>query len=595
LNCILHLHFARAPHDMALAIDPANIYINLSGSAAAQSTFASTDPTAVYEEKRNAPVISDASKYQLAIVRLDASSRNLPLFVPSIASRDPVTGVANFDRDLTSYAVTLTLATFSSTPQTFLVPASQGGYLVCTSYYPNGDVLSVLTVPLTLPADAGMTDPALWAAWIQNQIVIAANALAVPDVVFKALVVTLDNSGRLVYTCSAADLVAAGYSFAIDTFCSLDLAGAGGNPPHPSWYGMRNITWVLPTYDFGTGNPYYSAGPWTMTSLNGVIVSPNACAGDPNELSATYSYTSNLRWIPQITLGTAPPRSPAENGGFQVDSLYYWGFDYQCFVDMVNAALYRAWDGVCALSIKGSGYAPRCKAPYVGFNAASKTFTMYEDAWGSSSNGVLSKLLRTPSAGLRWPFVEEVVDVQLNEILQNLLMFPASSVDRTGAATLNFANAPFEQTSRPASSSAGWAALDNDFSPTAAMWSPVGSLVMMTQFFPVRHEVVSSPAMYGGDDVSSVLTASTPAYDSMPVLSDVIPNITDASDWRAQTILYSPTVLRWIDMPAGAFPLDTLDIRLGWRNRVTGAVTPLTMNPMSSFSVKIQLRLIGSA
>ena len=74
------------------------------------------------------------------------------------------------------------------------------------------------------------------------------------------------------------------------------------------------------------------------------------------------------------------------------------------------------------------------------------------------------------------------------------------------------------------------------------------------------------------------------------MLSDVVPVSGDSSDFRSNSIIYAPTVLRWVDMPAGGFRLDEIDFELGWRNNRTGVVTPIRLNPMASFSAKLLFR-----
>jgi hypothetical protein len=269
--------------------------------------------------------------------------------------------------------------------------------------------------------------------------------------------------------------------------------------------------------------------------------------------------------------------------------------DYEHFVIMTNTALAEAWGKVQQQVLALTGTTPLSQCPYLSFNPSSKTFTLYCDAWccaSTSSTGVSNSTVSL-SAGRVTPLLEERLQVGLNEMLQNLLMLPASVTTSYGS-TLNFSTAKLTQTGRRAATPAGWAACSNDFSPTASLWSPIGSLVFLTAHWPVRTEISTTPTQYGADDFGVARTTTSTTYDSLQVLSDVVPNITDASDWRAQTTLYSPTVLRWIDFPASGFSIDTIDFRIGWRNGVTGRVVPLTMNPLARFSVKIQLRRKGA-
>lgn len=295
--------------------------------------------------------------------------------------------------------------------------------------------------------------------------------------------------------------------------------------------------------------------------------------------------TVALQWVPQAAGVSTPPGPNGDRG--QARSAAYWCFDYQWFVTILNTALQSAWNTIAAdiSSQSSGGIVVRTKAPYVVYNASSRWFTLYADALSTSGQGK-----PFTSSGIVSPGVQELMTgIQMNELLANLMMFPAT-YDAQGNATLRFNAAPVVSTGvSSASGTDSWVALSNDFSPVASLWSPVGSLVFLTQYFPIRSEVTSAPTVFGGSDIG-VGASQGVGYDSQLILSDVIPNITDASDWRTQTVLYAPTVLRWVDMPCGNLPLDTVDFNLGWRNRFTGEVIPLTLNPMASFGVKVLLR-----
>jgi hypothetical protein len=72
----------------------------------------------------------------------------------------------------------------------------------------------------------------------------------------------------------------------------------------------------------------------------------------------------------------------------------------------------------------------------------------------------------------------------------------------------------------------------------------------------------------------------------MQILTDVIPQQFDASDWRLTPTIYSPTVLRWFDLPTGALALSSMDFSLFWRD-VEGNIFPVFLNSGANFSVKV--------
>ena len=582
-----------------LQINPPHVYLNMSAAAGISSTFASTDPEAVFKEKRNQPVVIDASKYKLAVTRLDVATRNLPLYICPIAQTDPVSGAPNVDPDLTAFSIQLTMTRlWNDGTQPFSITTGYGGYVTISTFNPAGALIDSIDVVLKLAgADPTITTRAAWAAFMQTKINAAGTAAG--DSILTDMAVAADDSNRLVY--KSATAIAMGMSFTIDTGSSLTLWNTsvnGDTPPKQArMYGMLDLDGnsqpITTSSISGVGLQLYTAGTFAMKSVAGVIVSPNQ-ATQQGPVNITQSVTVPLRWVPQIS-GVVQPGPPSDNGGAQVDSLYYWGLDYQSFVTMVNNAFNTGWLQLGALfALDTYPYLLRSKAPYIEFVPASKTFALYADAYSSPNNGSFTARATRGSTGLRNPDSEEISVISFNEMLQSFLMLPCTNVTATGACDAYFVNATRALTFKPASTELGWDVLASDFSPTAAIWSPVGSLVMLTNLIPVRYESVSTPGVFGASSLAGSAPSIQTSYDSVPVLSDVIINLTDASNWRAETILYSPTILRWIDMPCGEFALDTVDIQLAWRNRVSGAIVNLTLSPLASFSIKILLQRIDT-
>lgn len=560
---------------------PDNVYINMSASAGSTSTLLSKDPDAFFMQKTNTSVVDDAGDYQFAVIRVDVNgARTLPLFIPSIASLTPL-GTPNADPNLTNYAVALNFTMLSTAPSVQTYAATDSiGYLLLDCYELDGTpTWQTPQVVLVTATDAGVNTPSDLAALLQT--IIQAFGVSVNMNLWSEMTVVADAvTGRLVFQTPRVNM-----GFSIDTGYGSPTS-VGLTPVNPAAFGMPYVAGATPY----PGTQIYPPGLWKMTSKNGVLITPNAAlmsSQAPTFASLTLTATQSLVWTPAIG-GLRPPPPPAANPGYtQTDSVYYWGFDYQHFVDMTNTALKGAWANIVQqVQTANKGAPPLTQCPYIAFNPSSKTFTLYADAWSSPAVG-----LPPLSSGHVNPLATETLQIGLNEMLQNLLMLPAGTTLSTGS-TLNFNNSALVQTSRPAATPMGWAALSNDFSPTGSLWSPIGSLTFMTAHWPVRTEVSTTPTLYGADDFGSLQYTST-SYDSQQVLSDVIPNISDASDWRCQTTLYAPTVLRWNDMPARGMPIDTIDFRIGWRNARTGAITPLTMNPLASFCAKIRLRRKG--
>ena len=293
--------------------------------------------------------------------------------------------------------------------------------------------------------------------------------------------------------------------------------------------------------------------------------------------SAGFTGTSTLQWIPQ-TGGLPTPAPPLVS---QAESVAYWTYDYQWFVGILNTALVQAFNSAVAQALAApTPVVFASSAPIVTYDGTTKMFTFWGDELCTPS---ISYPNGSSDAG------SELMTVRFNQMLSDLLLFPAT-FDSLGNAQLNFDQGlskvpPFSR----GGTDTKWVALVNDFSPVASLWSPIGSLVIQTSLMPTDSELVSRPTVYGALTAGNTVIQTT--GDSAKVLTDVVPNIMDASDWRSQTTLYTPMILRYIDMPTGDhYVMDQVDFKLGWRNAGTGTITDITLNPMASCEVKIMLR-----
>jgi len=537
---------------MAYNVDPEHVYVNLSASAGAQTTLYSTDPVAFFREKRNAPLIGDCSKYRLAVARADLQGcRTLPLFIPTI---NPTTD----DPYLTTYKFSLSMNV-----------SSQG-----TKVYPTGTfafsfwmrVQNAVTGTLTQPgfpiAGSGtFTDLTSWAAVLQTAVRASGAGAGVPSVANAVvegtedgfLQITLDGSSEQAFiAASAADLAA-----------NPQIFNALGFPQ--SYVASTWIPFAPPDVILLKGSHYLSTN-WPFLAIE--------------SSGTTYTASAITQWIPQV-FGSPTPFSPKASGG-QTDAIAYWTFDYNWVVALFNKTIRTAWDALQAQV--PSPFVSAC--PVLVFNASTKTFTIYADSYGVSGRD-------TPSGSLTTANYSENLSITFNEFVSNLLMLPAT-FDLFGNATLNFSQSPLVTSSigdvPPVPASNAWVALSSNWSPTASLWSPIGSIVFTTRVIPVASENVSSPSVYGAEgDVGNGAPLGTSSSSAL-MLSDVVPVAGDSSDFRSSSIVYSPTVLRWIDMPAGGFRLDEIDFELGWRNNRTGVVTPIRLNPMASFSAKLLFR-----
>ena len=295
------------------------------------------------------------------------------------------------------------------------------------------------------------------------------------------------------------------------------------------------------------------------------VVLPAPCSYFGDVPVFTSSFTQPIEWIPQ-TAGLSTPSSPllAQDS----DNEAYWLYDYAWFARLLNNTFQTAFSAVVAQAALAGYTLPLHQggsSPSVVYVPAAKGFRLT----------VPSSMVQGGAAQLT---------IGLNEELSNLMNWPGT-YDTSGNEVLIWDSA------LPGTSTAGEPVLmvTPEYPATANAWSPVGSIVFGFSQWPARPEILSPPIQYGVGVSSASLSSND---DTSQILSDVVPQILDSSDLVSQNIIYSPQILRWIDMPGHNSPLRTLDFKVGWRNNLTGSIIPLTLNPTASVSIKILLQRI---
>lgn len=524
------------------SVDPERIYVNMSASAGTTTTVLSPLPTATYNESRFAPIVQDLSKYKVAVVRCFLNGcRNFPVFIPAIAPNqtDPLK---------TAYEVTLSLQAYSA-GNLHAWPANGLTFALDVQVLTSGYIVTPwVRVPVT--TSGTVVTAAAWATLINTALTAAGGAIAL-------ITATVNTNGTLHFATSGVN----------DTFQLCVGLLPGTIPPTADTAAINAFGFAIQT---ATSAPIASA-----TAPAPAWDAPNIPFVIPSTLIGTLSQTTSLQWVSQT--GVQPPLSlaldAAANGG-QTTSMAYWCMDYDWFAGIFNTALQT-----CATQLlsraAAAGYTPGFLTPYVVYNSAAKTWSMFTDATSV-------RTLSAPFTGQVFPYYTFQMQITLNGMLEDLFQFPASFDPVTGLATLNF-------TQCVVAPSASYAELLTPYNPGANLWSPVDSLVFASQLIPVRSEIVSAPTVYGTTGLGQYQTGVT-SYDSAQILTDVIPAQNDASDWRSFPILYSPTVLRWVDLPCGALALSKIDFALSWRNARSGVISPVYLNPGANFSVKLLLQ-----
>jgi hypothetical protein len=521
--------------------NPGRIYINMSSSSADTVVTTSTDPEAHFYEIRKTPILADVSKYRMCIVRAALlGNRNFPLLQASIQTGQPLPF-------LTTYTVSLQ------------VVAGEG------------EVTGVAQPVLPFPYGAGEG----FRACVLIKTYDALNTLHTAKVRSVLSAVPISIAG-------VAAALQAAINVSADPLMQIMTVTAAGNylqfgaidpaivPPSTTsttagwWYSVEpwrqgGDGFDMYSYGFGSGAPVESDTTGTR-----LIVLPYPCSYSLPIVESiptnggVFTGTATMTWEPQVS-GLYPPLPPIDT--VDSSSEAYWLYDYAWFSYLLNKTLRSAFNQITDAAIL-AGVSLSLECPSVIYVPSRNAFSI-RTSYGTTPT--------TATGG-------DQISITLNKSLSNLMAWPGKFL-RDGTSTLLWDSAV-------RTADGVYLDLIPDYAATGSGWSPIGSLVFLCSRWMIRSEVMSAPNKVG----MNVSSNSNPSNSTLQILSDVIPAFSDASDWNAYPILYSPQVLRWIDMPAGSFPLSEIDFTCAWRNAVTGVIRPVTLNPGSSFSVKILLQ-----
>jgi hypothetical protein len=119
---------------------------------------------------------------------------------------------------------------------------------------------------------------------------------------------------------------------------------------------------------------------------------------------------------------------------------------------------------------------------------------------------------------------------------------------------------------------------------TGTMWSPIASIVLVTNTIPVRFENTASPVELGTGNVGG---ATPTSGASQKVLLEVPFNTLTADQWRGM-LDYKPLTPLFSALDPVQDGLLSLDVRVCWRSRLTNSLIPLKMYNSSNFTLRLR-------
>jgi hypothetical protein len=499
--------------------------------------FAFQDPLVRFNETRDQAIIKDASKYQFSIVRFVVNGGNLdlPLFIPSIQS-----STGQYDPNLTEYGFGISLGiplenTDGSTTIYNICPA-----ITYLEYYPEN--LNPVLAPTPLPPCA-------------------------PQFAFN-------------------------------------IPSTSGVP------GLWDITNAYPSGAIVATNADFTSYSQSTRAVP---------AGTP--LSGTYTQNGQvLRFWNTVSSELGRPQD--------ISSRYYWVNTFQHMVDMVNTtmetanlALYNGLltgylatpgnlpanfpfnDGAGNPSYDGpNGFTAIFPTPVMNYDINSGLFNIVYPATYSANDTLfptakIGLWMNANSYGLFANFPAEYYnkpggDGSLGAVVLNAGPFLPGYTYKMNVEYLNLgANIVQYSPDFPVQPSytGNFLRMTQEYISTSTLWSPVDSIVFVSNLLPIQNEQTAPPNVFGVGNVGNSQAVVPSAFQ--PIITDVAQALgNDPAGWR-KMLYYSPSAeYRMADFQNSKAGIKNIDVQVFWKNRLNNQLYPLSMYNLSSVSIKIMFR-----
>jgi len=307
---------------------------------------------------------------------------------------------------------------------------------------------------------------------------------------------------------------------------------------------------------------YFQQGSPAVASNSSTIYS--VTIRDNNPVAPTPDHREYIQWLPQINnpIDLPPPQPPSSSSIIQAESEWYFCYNFEWFVDLINNAL--------TLALASAG---------IPTGIASM-------AWNSSSNSATLYLDQANFGG-----TTPLYSLYFNQALFTLFSsFPATYYGSVGVTNgknykisvsdYNGLNTiPLPVTAPVANQiTCIYVAQEWDTTP---IWTPVSSVVFTSSTFPIIPTRLS-PAQAFDAGLLFNLSASNNNSNIAQVITDIV----TGDLCYKPSLLYEPTAqYRLVDM-VGNTPLTNINIQVFWKSKL-GNFVPFRLATGNSCSMKL--------
>lgn len=284
----------------------------------------------------------------------------------------------------------------------------------------------------------------------------------------------------------------------------------------------------------------------------------------------TSSNQEYIQWVPQNKNSRLPIAPNQTLAGFQEFSDYYYAYQFQYFLGLVNTAFQNALTSLIANTGGGASPINLANAPIITWDVtSSKAILQAETQFYENDN--TAKIIiyfNPPLFALFNSFValyNGISGITLGRNYQIVIE------DYTGVNTILL------PTNAPPANQVIYTQVFQEFS-TIDTWTPVSSIVFTSNTMPIISNQLSAPLLFNNGQTSTGLGNNS---NFAQIITDLATN----QQVFKPNILYSPSAeYRRIDM-TGNLPLSNIDINVYWRNRF-GQLIPFSLASGASASIK---------
>ena len=298
---------------------------------------------------------------------------------------------------------------------------------------------------------------------------------------------------------------------------------------------------------------------------------------------------TNLIWEPADETITPPSQPSSTPGGFQVDSPYYYCYDYDHVLKIVNKALKEAMDRLKADAVANPNLYPNdfdvVLAPFMCWNESTNTATLYSRADYFDTSNPPSSIPNNPPIHL--------IEIYFLPTLYSLFSsFPVKKkyiTDQYGNSLKPPNFPPYYQimvdlfhgvktNQKPTETTEEFIATPQEYS-TISEWSPVSSLVFCSATLPVAATQLSNPCLYLDNQL---IQLSRPTNNFANIITDLV---TDEQSYCSLLLYYPTAEYRMLTLNSTQ-PINQVDIQVFWKNKIVKLI-PFYLPSGGSCSLKL--------